>query len=99
MITMEMLGKIRRMHLRDKLSQHEIAKRTGLALLIGMTCCGASLAGLDEGLAALAKGNDAVAAKELRPLAERGNAEAQYRIGLMHEFGRGYPVDKAQAVA
>lgn len=31
MITMEMLGKIRRMHLRDNLSLHEIAKRTGLS--------------------------------------------------------------------
>lgn len=31
MITMEMLGRIRRMHLRDKVSLHEIAKRTGLA--------------------------------------------------------------------
>ena len=31
MITMEMLGKIRRMFLRDKLSLHEIAKRTGLS--------------------------------------------------------------------
>jgi transposase len=30
-ITMEMLGKIRRMHLRDKLSLHEITKRTGLS--------------------------------------------------------------------
>jgi transposase len=30
-ITMEMLGKIRRMHLRDKVSLHEIAKRTGLS--------------------------------------------------------------------
>ena len=29
MITMEMLGRIRRMHLRDKLSLHEIARRTG----------------------------------------------------------------------
>ena len=28
---MEMLGKIRRMYLRDKLSLHEIAKRTGLS--------------------------------------------------------------------
>lgn len=28
---MEMLGKIRRMHMRDKLSLHEIAKRTGLS--------------------------------------------------------------------
>ena len=31
MITMDILGKIRRMHLRDKLSLHEIAKRTGLS--------------------------------------------------------------------
>jgi transposase len=31
MITMEMLGKVRRMHLRDQLSLHEIAKRTGLS--------------------------------------------------------------------
>jgi transposase len=30
-ITMEMFGKIRRMHLRDKLSLHEITKRTGLS--------------------------------------------------------------------
>jgi transposase-like protein len=28
---MEMLGRIRRMHLRDKLSLHEISKRTGLS--------------------------------------------------------------------
>ena len=31
MITMEMLGKVRRMYLRDKLSLHEITKRTGLS--------------------------------------------------------------------
>lgn len=31
MITMEMLGKVRRMHLRDKLSLHEVSKRTGLS--------------------------------------------------------------------
>ncbi len=31
MITMEILGRIRRMHMRDKLSLHEIAKRTGLS--------------------------------------------------------------------
>ena len=48
------------------------SKRAGLALLIGMTCCGVSFAGLDEGLAALAKGNDAVAAEQLARFAERG---------------------------
>ena len=31
MITMEMLGKIRRMYLRDGLSLHEIAERTGFS--------------------------------------------------------------------
>ena len=31
MITMEILGKIRRLYLRDKLSLHEITKRTGLS--------------------------------------------------------------------
>lgn len=30
-ITMQMLGRIRRMYLRDKLSPHEITKRTGLS--------------------------------------------------------------------
>ena len=31
MITMDMLGKVRRMKMRDKLTISEIAKRTGLA--------------------------------------------------------------------
>ena len=31
MITMELLGKIRRMYMRDKLSEREISKRTGLS--------------------------------------------------------------------
>ena len=31
MITMEMLGRIRRMHVRDKMSVRAIAKRTGLS--------------------------------------------------------------------
>lgn len=73
--------------------------RAWWACCLAILWCGPCFAGLDEGLAALSKGNYAIAAKELRPLAERGNAEAQYRIGLMYEFGRGFPVDKTQAVA
>jgi len=56
-------------------------------------------AGLQEGLDALRKQDYATAAKELRPLAERGDAEAQYRTGLMFEHGAGYPKDMKQAVA
>ena len=61
-------------------------------------CCNVAVAGLDEGLDALRRNDFAAAAKELRPLAERGDAEAQYRIGLMYEFGKGYPQDKAQGI-
>lgn len=71
----------------------------GLAFLAAMAWCNSSFAGLDEGLAALSKGDYAAAAKELRPLAERGDAEAQYRIGRMYAFGAGYPKDMAQALA
>ena len=56
-------------------------------------------AGLDEGLEALKKGDYATAAKELRPVAERGDAEAQYRLGLMYEFGKGFAADKARSMA
>ncbi len=65
-------------------------------LLLGTT---AAVAGLKEGYAALAKKDYATAAKEYRPLAERGNAEAQYRIGRMYEFGNFYPQDKTQGIA
>ena len=61
-------------------------------------CCNVAVAGLDEGLDALRRNDFATAAKELRPLAERGDAEAQYRVGLMYEFGKGYPQDKTQGI-
>jgi hypothetical protein len=62
-------------------------------------CCNAAIAGLKEGYEALARQDYATAIKEYRPLAERGNAEAQYRIGRMYEFGKGYPQDKAKGIA
>jgi hypothetical protein len=59
----------------------------------------AAVAGLKEGYAALSKKDYVTAANEYRPLAERGDPEAQYRIGRMYEFGNGYPQDKAQGIA
>jgi hypothetical protein len=61
--------------------------------------CHVAIAGLTEGLDALRKNDFPAAVKELRPLADRGDAEAQYRVGLMYEFGKGYPQDKAQGIA
>jgi len=72
--------------------------RTLLALSI-LLCCNAALAGLKEGYDALARKDYATAIKEYRPLAERGDAEAQYRIGRLYEFGKGYPKDQAQGIA
>src|SRR4029434_8202086 len=71
--------------------------RTLLALCV-LSYGNVAIAGLNEGLDALRKNDYANAVKELRPLAERGDAEAQYRIGLMYEFGKGYPQDKAQGI-
>ena len=62
-------------------------------------CSTAAVAGLKEGYAALSKKDYVTAANEYRPLAERGDPEAQYRIGRMYEFGNGYPQDKAQGIA
>ena len=72
--------------------------RALLLALASALCCNAAIAGLNEGLEALRRSDFATAAKEFRPLAERGDAEAQYRIGLMYEFGKGYPQDKAQGI-
>ena len=69
-----------------------------LLLLAAALCGSTAMAGLDEGLNALHRNDFAAAAKELRPLAERGDAEAQYRIGLMYEYGKGYPQDKTQGI-
>jgi uncharacterized protein len=70
-----------------------------LGFLIALLCSESSVAGVAEGLEALGKGDYATATKELRPLADRGNSEAQYRVGMMYEFGKGYPADKKQAMA
>jgi len=69
-----------------------------LVFAVAALCCGSGIAGLNEGIDAIIKGDYATALKELRPLAEHGNAEAQYRLGRMYEFGRGVPKDMAQAL-
>ncbi len=73
-------------------------RRGALALIVTVLYCVTAIAGLTEGVDAILKGDYATALRELRPLAERGNSDAQYRLGRMYEFGRGVPIDKAQAL-
>ena len=58
----------------------------------------ASAEPFEDGLAAHQRGDYATALKFWRPLAEQGNANAQYRLGLIYANGRGMPQDNAEAV-
>ena len=53
----------------------------------------------DAGLAAYTRGDFVTALREWTPLAEQGDADAQYKLGVMYASGRGVPQDDAQAVA
>lgn len=54
---------------------------------------------LDDAVAAAHKGEYATALRQLSPLAERGDARAQFDIGFMHARGWGVPPNPAEAIA
>ena len=54
-------------------------------------------AGLDEGIAAYKRFDYATAVREWRPLAEQGDAVAQYYLGNLYRTGQGLPQDYAEA--
>ena len=51
-----------------------------------------------DGLATAMRGDYAAALKEFRPLAEQGDAEAQYNLGVTYMHDTGVPVNYAEAV-
>ena len=44
-----------------------------------------------KGLDAYSKSDYTTALREIKPLAEQGNADAQSLLGIMYEFGQGVP--------
>ena len=52
---------------------------------------------LSDGASAFRRGDYVVAFKKLRPLAERGHAEAQAILALMYQQGSGVPQDAVMA--
>ncbi len=54
--------------------------------------------GINAGVAAYKWGAYGIALREWRPLAEQGNAKAQYNLGLMYRKGQGVAQDDAEAV-
>ena len=71
-----------------------------IAVTILVTGITASLAqDSDKGVEAYKKGDYATALSEFRPLAEEGNAPAQYNLGVMYEHEKGVTQDYEEAVS
>jgi TPR repeat protein len=71
----------------------------GVAAVLMLALVGGVNAGaLEDGYAAAERGDYATAYRLWRPLAEQGDAEAQYKLGTMYDIGQGVPLDNAKAV-
>ena len=69
-----------------------------VALVLALSLAAAVAAGpLEDANAAYGRGDYAHALRLLRPLADQGNATAQYNLGLLYERGRGVTQDFAEA--
>jgi hypothetical protein len=69
------------------------------SLMLLTICGGPSVAGAyEDALAAWSRGEYANAYWLWRPLAEQGNADAQFYLGLMKENGQGVPRDDGEAL-
>jgi TPR repeat protein len=68
-----------------------------LAILTLLSAGPASATPWDDGWDAYARRDYTTALKHWRPLAEAGNAPAQFNLGVMYDDGLGVPTDYAQA--
>jgi uncharacterized protein len=68
-----------------------------LILVLGLVGPAAA-AELDDAVAAAHRGEYATALQRLSPLAEKGDARAQFDIGFMHAYGWGVPRNPAEAI-
>ena len=73
-------------------------KKLTLALLLIFSCATAWAADFDKGLAAYEAGDFATTLTEWKPLAEQGDAGAQYYLGLTYGKGEGVIEDYKEAV-
>ena len=68
-------------------------------MVVALGYSGPVMAGVWEDItAAYTRDDYATALRLLRPLAEQGNAAAQFNLGIMYANGRGVPNDDVQAV-
>ena len=74
--------------------------KSGLAVVALSLCLGGNaLAGkFEEGFTAAQRGDYATAYRLWLPLANQGNASAQFNLGIMYRIGQGVPQDYAEAM-
>jgi len=72
--------------------------RALLAAVLSLWLTTSAWAGFDEGVAAYDRGDYATAFEEMLPIAEQGNADAQFALGVMYGNGDGVPQDYAVAM-
>src|SRR3954464_12439116 len=65
--------------------------RTMLGAAAALLLAGTAWAGVKEGVEAWQAGNFGAAVKEWRPLADQGDADAQFNMGQAYKLGRGVP--------
>lgn len=65
-------------------------------LLASLATAQSSADPLADAFAAMDRHDDAAAVRLLRPLAEKGNAEAQYALGDIYLYSEGFPHDDAE---
>jgi uncharacterized protein len=72
--------------------------RCPIAVVLSIVCLAVpAWADYKAGEDAYNRGDFATALREWRPLAEQGNALAQYNLGVLYRKGRGVPQDDVQA--
>ncbi len=86
------------MTLRAPIVCNAATKRVTAFAVLLVVLAAPAWAGFDEGVAAYNRGDYATALREFRPLAEQGDAVAQYNLGAMYDEGLGVPQDSVQAV-
>lgn len=69
-----------------------------ILLILSLTVALPLFADFHAGLDAYQKGDYMTAAKEWHPLADQGDQEAQFNLGLLYLDGRGVPQSSAEAV-
>jgi uncharacterized protein len=66
--------------------------------LFSLSVFSLAFAGFEDGKAAYERDDYATALKEFKTVAERGDADAQFLVGVMYANGEGVPQDYAEAV-